>query len=198
MKLFNKNPKEQNTIIKLSKKMKKVLPKGRYQHSLGVCYTAASMAMCYGENIQNAMIAGILHDCAKSYSGMELLAMCDKYGVIPSDAERNNPDLLHAKIGSCLAKDTYKVNNKDVLDAISYHTTGRPDMTMLEKIIYIADYIEPARNKVKNLEHIRKLAFNDIDKCIAVIADNTIKFIKEKGASLDPVTQSTLEYYKKK
>ena len=190
--------KSQNKLNKLFKKMKKVLPKSRYIHSVGVSYTAASMAMKYGEDIESAMTAGILHDCAKSYSGMELLAMCDKYGIVPSDAERLSPDLLHARIGSCLAKDKYKITDPSVLDAIAYHTTGKPDMTTLEKILYIADYIEPQRNKVSNLKEIRHLAFEDLDECIIVVTENTIKYLKDKKADIDPVTQSTLDFYKEK
>lgn len=197
MKIF-KEKTSQNQVIKLSKKMKKVLPKGRYIHSLGVSYTAASMAMRYGENIEEAMIAGILHDCAKSYSGVELLEMCPKYNIVPSEAEKKSPDLLHAKIGAALAKEKYKVTDQNILDAISFHTTGCPDMTCLEKILYIADYIEPARNKASNLNDIRKLAFEDLDECIIVITENTIKYLNEKNADIDPVTQSTLDYYKDK
>lgn len=195
--LFSKDKREQAQITKLCKKMKKVLKPHRYYHSLGVCYTAASLAMKYEANVHDAMVAGILHDCAKSYTGMELLAMCDKFGIVPSESERINPELLHAKIGSVLAKKKYSISNKEILDAISFHTTGRPQMALLEEILYIADYIEPSRDKAPNLNIIRKTAFEDIDKCVEMVATSTIEYLKSQNSEIDDTTEKTLEYYSK-
>ena len=196
MALFSKNKKEQNTLKKLNKKVKKTLPAARYNHSVGVAFTAASMAMRYGADINCALIAGILHDCAKMHSGMELLAMCDNYGITPSDAQRTNPDLLHGIIGSCIAKDKFDIKDQDILNAIAYHTTGRAGMSLLEKIIFIADYIEPSRKIIPGLDKARELAFTDLDECIISVAEGTIRHLREKKADIDPLTQETLDFYK--
>ena len=92
--------------------------------------------------------------------------MCEKNKIEITEFERNNPFLIHAKLGAFLAKDKYKVEDPEILSAITWHTTGKEDMTLLEKIIYIADYIEPARNKAPHLTRLRKLAFTDIDECM--------------------------------
>lgn len=193
--LFSKDKREQNLYKKLNKKMKKHLKEHRYIHSVGVSYTAASLAMRYGADINEAMIAGILHDCAKKYDGMQLLAMCDKYGVLPTESQRVNPELLHAVIGSAMAKKEYGIKNQGILDAISSHTTGHADMSLLEKIIFIADYIEPARDKAPNLSEIRRVAFEDIDKAIVMVCKATIEYVSKKENSIDPTTEETLNYY---
>ena len=114
-------------------------------------YTAAAMAICHRVNVEQAAIAGLLHDCAKNYPTEEKLAKCEKYRLSISDYERQNPELLHAKLGAAVAKDKYKIKDREILSAITWHTTGCPNMSDLDKIIYIADYIEPARNKAPRL-----------------------------------------------
>lgn len=96
-------------------------------------YTAASMAMRYGEDIEKAMTAGLLHDCGKFAPAGEQIRLCKKYGLSLKESEVEMPALIHAKLGAYLAKETYKVCDGEILNAILYHTTGRPDMTMLEK-----------------------------------------------------------------
>lgn len=195
MSIFSFNKIDASTLKKLNRKVKKSVPKGRYNHCVGVAYTASCLAMKYGADINSALVAGLLHDCAKKYSGMELLALCDKYGVLPSEAERINPDLLHAKIGSVIAKKKYGIKNEEILNAIASHTTGHANMDLLEKIIYIADYIEPSRKIIPNLDNIRKLAFTDIDECIAAVAKQTIEHLENNKSSIDPMTMETLDYY---
>ena len=134
-------------IIKIQHVLKKELDDNRYQHTLGVMYTAASMAMCYDVDVLKALYAGLLHDCAKCIPNDKKLHLCGKYGFTVSDIERENPSLLHAKLGACLAHEKYGVTDKEIIHAIESHTTGCPAMTMLEKIIYIADYIEPGRRE---------------------------------------------------
>lgn len=196
--LFSKENREQKQFKKLNKKMKKQLKEHRYIHSVGVSYTAASLAMRYGADINEAMIAGILHDCAKKYDGMQLLAMCDKYGVLPTESQRINPELLHAVIGSAMAKKEYGIKNQGILDAITSHTTGHADMSLLEKIIFIADYIEPSRDKAPNLNEIRRVAFEDIDNAIVMACEATIEYVTKNNSSIDPTTEETLNYYKNK
>lgn len=184
-------------LEKIQKKLEKKLDKDRYQHTLGVMYTAASLAMRYDENIEEAMLAGLLHDCGKFCSSKEQIKLCDKYGLTLTDAELEVPALIHSKLGAYLAEKEYKIDNPRILNAILYHTTGRAGMDLLEKIIYLADYIEPGRKMIPVLPEVRRLSFTDIDKAVCVCADATLKYLKSAGRAIDPMTARTYEYYKK-
>lgn len=174
----------------------KEMDDARYQHTLGVMYTAASMAMCHGEDVEKAMIAGILHDCAKCIPGGTKILLCEKFHIEIMDYERMNPGLLHAKLGAFIAKENYKITDEDILMAIKSHTTGRPGMSLLEKIIYIADYMEPGRKPLPNMEEVRKLAFEDIDKCLYRILEDSLVYLKSRNIAIDPMTEQTYYYYK--
>ena len=104
--------------------------------------------------------------------------------------------LLHAKAGAQIAKDKYKITDPDILNAIASHTTGRPGMSLLEKIVYIADYIEPWRFKAQNLELSRKLAFSDIDEALYIILRDTLSYLRSTKNALDPMTARAFEYYR--
>ena len=120
-------------LKKIRKAMEKELDPKRYEHTLGVAYTAASLAMCYGADLNSALIAGMLHDCAKCLSNEKKISICKKHNLPINPAEEKNPFLLHAKVGSYLASKKYGVTDPDILNAILNHTTGRPDMSLLEK-----------------------------------------------------------------
>lgn len=179
------------------KTLQKKLDSDRYEHTIGVAYTAASLAMRYKYDINKALIAGLLHDNAKCIPYEKKLQMCDKYNIHLSDVERENPALLHAKLGAFMAMHKYKINDKEIISAILYHTTGRPDMLLLEKIIYVADYIEPMRYKARRLHEIRELAFKDIDAALLTILEDTLEYLKSINGNIDPLTQKTYKYYKK-
>ena len=120
-------------IRKIKKSLEKSLDEKRFEHTIGVAYTAAALAMRYEESIENAELAGLLHDCAKGLDEDKLISICEKHHISITDLERRNPFLLHAKAGSFLAMKTYKVQDNDVINAILNHTTGRPGMSTLEK-----------------------------------------------------------------
>lgn len=183
-------------INEIRKQLKKELDKGRYEHTKGVMYTAASLAMAYEYSIPDAMLAGLLHDCAKCIPNDEKIKLCEKNHIVISDVEYKSPYLLHAKLGAFLAESVYGVTNPEILHAIKVHTTGEPSMSLLDKIIYIADYIEPGRDKAPNLTEVRKLAFHNLDACMARILDDTLKYNKGRGNSIDQTTQVAYEYYK--
>lgn len=179
----------------LTQAMEKELDEKRYRHTLSVAHTAASLAMCHGLDPYKAYLAGLLHDCAKCISHDKKLSLCAKYGLSVNDAEEANPDLLHAKLGSYLARDKYGIEDAEILSAILYHTTGKTAMSVFEQIIYIADYIEIYRKPLPNMEKARKLAFQDLDSCMVVILESTLTFLEEKGAKIDSTTRETYEYY---
>ena len=180
---------------KLRNAMREVQGEARFEHTLGVAYTAACLGMVYGVDSQKTLTAGLLHDCAKCLDSKEMLRLCEKYAIEVSELERRNPFLLHAKVGAKLAQDVYGQSDEDILNAIKYHTTGRENMSMLEKIIFVADYIEPGRNKAPNLEEIRKIAFIDIDSAIVKILQDTLLYLEKSGSEIDPATSNTLKYY---
>lgn len=178
-------------------KLRITLDLPRYEHTIGVMYTAGCLAMAHGYDIHKAMLAGLLHDCAKCMSHEERLALCEAQQVEVTTSELENKALLHAKAGAILAKIEYDITDEDVLHAITVHTTGASDMNILDKIIYIADYIEPGRDKAPNLELVRSYAFQDLDVCMAQILDDTLNYLNSRGGHIDPTTAEAHEFYKK-
>ena len=180
----------------IRKKLKKELDKGRYEHTKGVMYTAGCLAMAHGYSVEDAMLAGLLHDCAKCIPNDEKIRLCEENGILISQVEYDGPYLLHAKLGAFLAENTYGVTDPEILHAIRVHTTGAPDMSLLDKILYIADYIEPCRDKAPDLDKVRKLAFQDLDVCMAKILHDTLCYLSSRGGNIDPMTKMTYDFYK--
>lgn len=185
----------QYDFCKFKKKLKKELDKDRYDHTIGVMDTAACLAMKYDCNLEQAMVAGLLHDCAKCIDNDKKIELCEKNKIILTSYEKENPFLIHAKLGAFLAKKEFEVKDEAVLHAISVHTTGCPNMNLLDKIIYIADYIEPNRKKAINLPEVRKEAFTDIDQCLIHILADTLAYLNQSDRSIDPMTQKTYDFY---
>lgn len=185
-------------IRKLRKKIEKVQDAKRFEHTLGVEYTAAALAMCYGASVEDARLAGLLHDCAKCLTDEKRLSICKKNDIPVTEIEMRNPFLLHAKVGAFLAKEKYGVGKQDILNAILYHTTGHENMSLLEKIIFVADYIEPGRKQAPNLLEIRKLAFQNLDNAMLQILEDTLKYLQSGGGETDSMTEITWRYYKEK
>ncbi|MGN0465376.1 MAG: bis(5'-nucleosyl)-tetraphosphatase (symmetrical) YqeK [Lachnospiraceae bacterium] len=175
--------------------LKSKMTEKRYEHTLGVEYTSACLAMRYGIDMEKAMTAGLLHDCAKHLLPEKKIQKCKKYNLPIQEFEQKNPELLHAKLGAYFAEHKYGVKDAEILSAITWHTTGRPAMTMLDKIVYIADYIEPNRNQAPNLSVVRDLAFKDIDLCLLTILQDSLDYLAKKKAAIDPMTKETHDYY---
>lgn len=183
-------------FLAIEEKLKHKLSIGRFEHTLGVSYTAAALAMRYACDLDKAQLAGLLHDCAKQYDNETLIKKCEKFKLPITETERKNPSLLHAKLGAYMAEVKYDVTDPEVLSAIRFHTTGKPEMTLLEKIVYIADYIEPGRCKAPNLEKIRKLAFVDLNWTLYEIMKETLVYLEENPEAIDEMTKSACEYYR--
>ncbi|GHU40448.1 hydrolase [Clostridia bacterium] len=187
-------------LKQIQKRLKKELDKERYIHTLSVMYTAASLAMAHGSNLQQAMYAGLLHDCAKCIPNAKKLTQCKELGIAITETEEQNPLLLHAKLGAYLAKEQYGIDDPEILHAIQVHTTGEPNMNLLDKIIFIADYIEPYRDRAPNLAETRKLAFLDLDQALFQIMEITLNYLKNgKGRGMiDPMTQETYQFIRER
>lgn len=178
-------------------KIKKRLTQKRFEHTLRVEKMAIQLAEIHGGNIYDVSLAALLHDNAKNYSHDKKLRLCSKYDVVLSKAEEANIDLVHSKLGGVLAKEKYHIDNQEIIDAIKYHTTGRPRMTTTEKIIYIADFIEPGRKEFPGMLKARELAQDDLNTALVKILMLTINHIIDRGHIIDSITEETYEYYYK-
>ena len=182
-------------LKKIRKSLKKELDKDRFEHTIGVMYTAGALAMAHGGDIEQAMLAGLLHDCAKCIPNDIKMAMCRENKIPLTKFEKENPYLIHAKLGAFLAKRDYHVEDEEVCHAIAVHTTGAPNMNLLDKIVFVADYIEPDRHKAAHLTDIRRIAFEDLDEAVLYILEDTLTYLKKGEGSIDPTTQETYEFY---
>ena len=160
-------------IEQIKSRLKAQLKPERYIHTLGVADTARKLAISHGADPEKAYLAGLLHDCAKPYAD----------------------NLSHAAMGAELAMRDYGVTDTEILDAIRYHTTGRAGMSLLEKIIYISDFIEPSRAGYEGLDWCRKLAPAELDKAVALCAKLSLDYLRRKGAVIDEATVEAYNYY---
>ena len=183
-------------IARLRDKVKHRQTAKRFEHTLGVAYTAACMAFTLDVPPLKAELAGLLHDCAKCYTDKELISMCQHDKVELTSEELASPAVIHAKYGSFMAEHEFGIADSDILNAIRFHTTGRPDMSTLEKLIFTADYIEPLRDKASNLNEARRLAFTDLDECVYNILDATVTYLKSQGSVIVPDTMLAYEWYR--
>lgn len=180
----------------IEQKLKDELKKSRFIHTQGVIATARKLAQIYHYNEEKASLAALLHDCAKYMPEEERIAYCEAHNVPVNDAERKNLTLLHAKCGAIRAEKEFGIENKEILHAITVHTTGEANMNLLDKIIFVADYIEPNRDKAPHLQEFRALAQSDLDKTVALILADTLEYLKEAGKTIDDTTQEAYDYYK--
>jgi len=168
---------KEGLIKRAEHKIKEVLKEERYVHSINTAKMAVDLAKIYNVSENVAYIAGLLHDYAKEHNGKELLHFADIYGVEIDEYQAKQPKILHGPIGAEMVKEEFKIFDEDILNSIRYHTTGRKNMSMLEKIIYLSDYLEEGRDHGYHLIHLRKLVFNDINKTLLIVIDKTLKYL---------------------
>lgn len=190
-------------IEKIQERLRDKLPEKRFLHTVGVRYTAEALAMRYDVDINRAGMAGVLHDCAKYMPGKKMLEKCQKHDIKVSEVEKENLQLLHAKLGVYYAEHKYGIYDSEILSAIRWHTTGKAGMTTLEQIIFLADYIEPHRRMIPGMPEIRRQAFMDLDYAVYMTLKNTVEYLESqsegKNAKLfDPETQAAYQYYAEK
>ena len=169
-----------------------LLNPNRVRHVLGCRDTAVALAQRWGANVTDAARAGILHDITKAIDGPLQLTLCDAYGKLLDDFSKRYPRTLHALTGSMVAQRIFG-ENENVVSAIEFHTTGRADMTLLEKIIYVADYMEPNRD-FPGVERLRELAFTDIDAALKLGLEMTLEHLNDQGAEVSPASRSALAW----
>ena len=168
----------------------------RMPHVLGTEQEAVRLVRRYGGDETQARIAALLHDCTKKMDMAQQLALCEKYGIMLDELEQKALKLLHSKTGAAIARDVFGVEDA-VYDAILYHTTGKPDMTRLEKIIYLADYIEPTRD-FPGVDELRKTVYEDMDKGLLMGLTMTIQEMEEMGNPVHHLTRDARDYLLKR
>ena len=183
-------------IFELRKILQSKLSPDRYEHTLSVSYSCIALAMRYGYDLKKAELAGILHDCAKRYDNDTIIKKCNKYEIELTESELNAPPIIHAKLGAYMAEHKYGVTEPEILSAIACHTTGKPYMGLLDKILYVADFIEPRRIGIPGLDKVRRLAFENLDDALFETMDGILKFLEHTGAYTDNMTKEAYEYYK--
>lgn len=183
------------SINEMKEYLKENLKPTRYEHTLGVAETAKKLAALNGIDEEKAEIAGLAHDVAKNLSKEEMLQIIKENNISLSLVEENNINLWHSIIAPIVARNELKICDEDVLKSLRWHTTGKEDMSVLEKIIYIADMIEPSRD-FNGLEEIRKVTFENLDKGVYVGLTHTIKFLLDKDLLIDDNTIKARNYLK--
>ena len=170
----------------------RLLNPNRVAHVLGCRDTAVELAKHWGAEVDDAARAGILHDITKALDGPLQLTLCREYGTILDEFGYKYPKTLHALTGSLVAERIFG-ENEAVVSAICHHTTGKADMTLLEKIIYVADYMEPCRN-FPGVEELRVLAFSDITAALKLGLEITLRHLANLGDEVSPASQAVLEF----
>jgi len=174
--------------------LEKNLSKKRYLHTMGVYETASKLSRIYGADEKKTAIAALLHDCAKDMLPAETLKACDKYGVKSQEIFKESVGLAHPIIGAKIAADKFGVRDHEILNAIKYHTTGRKNMTLIEKIIYVADRIEPYREPFTELDRIREIAEINLDQALIIVLKSKIAYVKSQNKRLHPLSVAALRF----
>lgn len=169
--------------------VKEQLTDHRYQHTIGVMETAIRLAEKYGANPKKAELAAVFHDYAKFRPKEEMKKIIVEQGM-PSELLLYNSELWHAPVGAFLVQKEVGIEDDEILDAIRFHTSGRLNMTLLEKVIYLADYIEPGRH-FPGVDEVREMAQESLDKALIKSIQNTILFLMKKGQPVFPDTFHT-------
>ena len=183
---------QQLSMEQLEKVVIDLIDPKRVDHVLGCRDTAVELAMHWGADVTDAARAGILHDITKALRGPLQLTLCSEYGIVLDDFSTKYPKTLHALTGALVAERIFG-ENQAVVSAIRHHTTGKADMTLLEKIIYVADYMEPCRN-FPGVERLRALAYQDLDAALKLGLEMTLELLKKQGSEVSPASQAALNW----
>lgn len=184
------------TESEIIKKLKETQKERRFNHTLGVADEAERLADKFGVDKKKARLTALLHDCAKNLdekSGDDFTELCEKYGVIPDVYAKKEKALIHAFLGAAVAKAEYGIEDKEILNAIYFHTTARANMSPLEKLIYIADMTEQGRTIPQSAE-IRELVEKDVDEALIYAIGCSIKHVIKKGTLVHPDSIHALNY----
>ncbi len=175
-------------LQRAAKHLSYLLKPSRYKHSIGVMETAAKMAKRFGADVKKAQIAGLLHDCAKNLDTVRAKKLCEKYGLVPDEITAAEQGLMHQLLGPVYATAEFCVTDAEILDAIGCHTTGKANMSLLDKILYLADFIEPNRAAFSGLDKLTKLCEKDLDAAMLYALELSMEHVLSKGGLIHPDT----------
>lgn len=161
------------------------LPPKRYKHSVRVYETALQLAKAYALPQEKIAVCALLHDCGREIASKDSAAKADELGIAIDEVERNQPILLHAKLGVYYAQTKYGVTDEEVLTGILQHTTGAAHMTVLAKVVFLADMIEPGRD-FPGVEKLRELSYKNLDKAMLLAYSNTIRYLLDSALLVHP------------
>lgn len=183
---------EENRFDAIANSVRKRLPLKRWHHTLGVVETAQALARRFGADEERVRLAALLHDCAKAYNGKEAEACMANYNVELDDFARNAPKLWHGPLGAAIARHEYGVHDEEILNAVRVHTIGAPHMTMLEKIVKLADLIEPGRT-YEGVEELRALAQEDLDAALLAAMRQTMGYLDGNADKMHPDSLAAMQ-----
>ncbi len=169
----------------------------RFKHTLGVVETAKDLAVMYGVDAKKATIAALLHDIAKELTSTKKREFCKEHDIYVDEFLTTNIHLIHGAIGAYMAKEDLNVQDEDILKAIISHTLGDNNMSELEKVIYIADIIEPNRKKHLELDKLRKIAYTNLDQAMLFALNYSVNYLKATQKQVHPIVYSIIEEYEK-
>jgi len=181
---------------KILHKVKAALSPKRFKHTLGVTETVVMLAARHGTNMRHAFLAGLLHDYAKELHEDKKRLLCQKYDIPLDEIQNRNITLMHGYLSASLANDEFGIDDADIIEAISYHTTGRENMCLLEKLLKVADNTEPMRPNYAGLDEIKSLALSNIDRACAASIKRDLEYTKTKGRELHPLSLEALNFLK--
>lgn len=172
-------------LIKL--RLKEIMSEERFEHSVNVSRVARELALKYDYNVDKAEVAGLLHDCAKDLDYKILEKMVLEYDIKMDEIIQKIPKLLHPLVGAAIAEKEFNIKDSIILEAIRVHSTGTAHMSLLDKIIYLSDKIEPLRNN-EGVEEVRKMVWKDLNKAVLMVLDKGLLYLISKGSLIHPVS----------
>lgn len=167
--------------------VKNRLDQERFDHTIRVCREAEALAVIYGANVDKCKVASLIHDMAKNLSDSEMLESSKNSSIDIDEIQYYSPQLLHGPLAAALAHRDFNIEDEEILNAVRYHTTGRAGMSIVEKIVYLADLIEEGRS-FKGLEELRRLAYSNLDEALIVSCNNTIDYVIRRNLIIHPFT----------
>ena len=180
-------------IDKIKDYVKENLKVGRYNHTLGVVNTAVELAKIFGEDQKKAEIAALCHDVAKNMDLEQLRKIIDEENITLSIDEENTKEIWHSIAGPIIAKNIFKINDEEILSAMRWHTTGKENMSNLDKIVYLADLIEPSR-EFDGIDEIRSISYKSLDLAMIKALTHTTIYLLNKGYAVDINTIKARNY----
>lgn len=194
----------------LVEKLKINLKESRFEHTIEVAKTSQKLAIHYDlsdYDVEKAFLGGLLHDCAKCFDREKIFETAKKYSYVLDEVVKEQPELAHSFLGYFVAQYEYLIdsdvssefiNDEELFTSIKYHTTGKADMSTIEKIVYLADYIEPRRPSTEYFDKARILAYENLDECMLYVLESTINFNDAKNRIIHPLGREAYDFYKEK